>query len=179
MCAREFVRFLRRVESYNFADIDGDFQLKHFDNEVQHDQDCGMIEMVVKANNISRTEWPSEEDHGLRMMVSPWSPPPWMKAPTPDDDEGAEHAAEMTGSATPSCLREGTGKPSKYAETWALFFSKFITAYKKLGINTFAVTPQNEPDFPAPWDACATCPRWRMISLRITSAPSSIRRIPR
>ena len=147
------------VASYNFADTDGDFQLEHFDNEVQHDQDCGMIEMMVKADNISRTEWPSEEDHGLRMMVSPWSPPSWMKAPTPDDDKGAEHAAEMTGSATPSCLREGTGKSSKYAETWALFFTKFITAYKKLGINMFAVTPQNEPEFPAPWDACAYTPK--------------------
>jgi len=143
------------VASYNFADKDGDFGLEYFDNDVQHDQDCGMIEMMVKADNISRTAWPSEDDHGLRVVASPWSPPPWMKAPTPDDAKGAEHAENMTGSATPSCLREGTGVTSKYAETWALFFSKFITAYKNLGIDLFAITPQNEPEFPAPWDACA------------------------
>ena len=47
------------VASYNFADTDGDFELRHFDNDVQHDQDCGMIEMMVKADNISRTAWPS------------------------------------------------------------------------------------------------------------------------
>ena len=143
------------VASYNFDDVEGDFDLEHFDEDVQHDQDCGMIEMMLKADNISRTAWPLEADHGLRLVASPWSPPPWMKAPTPEDAEDAIHAENMTSSAWPSCLREGTGPDSKYAKTWALFFSKFISAYKKLGINIYAVTPQNEPEFPAPWDACA------------------------
>ena len=105
------------VASYNFDDVEGDFDLEHFDEDVQHDQDCGMIEMMLKADNISRTAWPLEADHGLRLVASPWSPPPWMKAPTPEDAEDAIHAENMTSSAWPSCLREGTGPDSKYAKT--------------------------------------------------------------
>lgn len=38
---------------------------------------------------------------------------------------------------------------------WAKYFSKWITAYEKQGVPIWAVTPQNEPLFAAPWEACA------------------------
>ena len=114
------------VKSYNFANTDGDFQLKDFDVGLTHDVESGMIDMMSTASSVLREAWNNES---LKMYASPWSPPPWMKAPTPDDEPRALHAENMTNSAK-VCLRDGVGPDSKYAEAWALYFSKFLTACK-------------------------------------------------
>lgn len=113
------------VKSYNFDDIDGDFNLTNFDMTVEHDVNSGMIEMMLQANGKLQDEW---GEGGINIMASPWSPPAWMKKPTDEDPIGSVHAENMTGSAEPNCLREGTGPDSKYAASWALYFSKFLTA---------------------------------------------------
>lgn len=144
------------VESYSHDDTDGDFTLEDFDTEVTHDVESGMVDMMLSAQQSVMESFPKEADeYGMRIIASPWSPPSWMKAPTWDDVEGAEHAALMNGSALPVCLRDGVGVDSKYAASWALFFDKFITAYANHGVQFYGVSVQNEPEFPAPWDACA------------------------
>jgi len=60
----------------------------------------------------------------LKVMMSPWSAPGWMK--TSDNMIG------------------GSLK-SKYYETYASYFVKTIQAYQAEGIDLFAVTVQNEP----------------------------------
>eukprot|EP00536_Pseudo-nitzschia_multiseries_P005494 jgi/Psemu1/318656/estExt_fgenesh1_pm.C_1030007 len=171
------------IESYSFDEVDGDFKLQHFDTDVTHDaQKDGMIDMLLHATATFETAWKdkdhdttttsssyklaSYEDFGgvkdgdFKVFASPWSPPSWMKSPHSEDDigEGRPHASGMTGSTLPSCLREGTGPTSRYAAAWALYFSKFIAAYRKRGVPLRAVTVQNEPEFPAPWEACAYTP---------------------
>ena len=47
------------------------------------------------------------------------------------------------------------GIDPKFQASWALYFSKFITAYKGHGIPFWGLTPQNEPMFAAPWEACS------------------------
>ena len=141
------------IQSYNFDDEEDDFELKHFDTGVHHDVESGMMDLALTATSVLRQAWHDE----LKIVASPWSPPAWMKKPyygekVPDDFPHSEH---MTGSATPNCLREGTGPDSRYAKSWALYFSKFLTAYANLGLPLWAVTVQNEPEFPAPWEACA------------------------
>jgi len=142
-------------KSYSFDDMDGDFDLLHFDMDVSHDVRSGMMEMMLKANKISLEHWLGEGNHGMRIIASPWSPPAWMKKPTKNDDPGVNHSERMIGSAEPNCLRDGTGVESRYARAWALYFVKFISAYKNLGLDLFAVTVQNEPEFAAPWEACS------------------------
>merc|ERR1719296_708367 len=39
-------------------------------------------------------------------------------------------------------------------DVWALYFSKWISAYKAHGIPIWALTPQNEPENNARWEAC-------------------------
>ncbi|KAL7539273.1 hypothetical protein ACHAXR_009163 [Thalassiosira sp. AJA248-18] len=146
------------VKSYSFDDTDGDFNLDNFDTEVTHDLDSGMIDMMLLATKTIKESYPKEHEYGMRIIASPWSPPPWMKAPTYNDVKGALHAENMTGSAQPVCIRDGVGSDSKYAKSWALFFSKFISAYSNHGIDFYGITIQNEPEFPAPWDACAYDP---------------------
>jgi glucosylceramidase len=148
------------VESYSFDDVDGDFKLHAFDTGVNHDVRSGMVDMALRATAVFRQGWGNEKGDGnLLMYASPWSPPAWMKSPTWEDDENATHAAKMTYSAQPSCLREGVGPDSRYAAAWALYFSKFLTAYEDLGLPLWAVTVQNEPEFPAPWEACSYTPQ--------------------
>jgi hypothetical protein len=132
------------VTSYSFDETDGDFELNDFDVKVTHDaQPDGMIDMVLKATVIFREAWGPQSDEGdsdlgtiddgdFKLFASPWSPPSWMKAPWSEKDieAGKTHATGMTGSQQPSCLRDGTGKNSRYAKAWALYFSKFITACK-------------------------------------------------
>ena len=46
--------------------------------------------------------------------------------------------------------------------SWALYISKFISAYQRHGIDIWAITPQNEPEFAAPWEACKYTPEFEM-----------------
>ena len=135
------------VKSYSFDETDGDFDLKDFDNAVSHDaQKDGMIDMILRATKTFNEAWnPSSINSGsddgnsasvyegdFKLFASPWSPPKWMKKPSSKEDikAGRDYPSGMTGSTQPSCLREGTGKGSKYAKAWALYFSKFISACK-------------------------------------------------
>ncbi|EEY54378.1 glucosylceramidase, putative [Phytophthora infestans T30-4] len=84
----------------------------------------------------------------MKLVLVPWSPPAWMKR------SGSSYSASMLGSVKPVGLRDDMRAP------WALYFSKFITAYKKYGINFWGVSPQNEPEFNAPWEACMYNPEY-------------------
>eukprot|EP00808_Paulinella_micropora_P016713 g62067.t1 len=127
------------VASYSFDDVDGDFELKHFDMGLTHDMQA-MIPLMLEAQAIS--------PNPIRIFASPWSPPAWMK--TPMYASNGTTFKSMCGSQWPT----GVDQHPQYLEAWALYFSKFITAYKQKGISLWGVTVQNEPEFPAPWEAC-------------------------
>jgi glucosylceramidase len=64
----------------------------------------------------------------LAVWGVPWSPPSWMKT------NGAYKGGEMK--SDPRTLA-----------SYALYFSKYVQAYRKEGINLYAVMPQNEPKY--------------------------------
>jgi glucosylceramidase len=71
----------------------------------------------------------------LRIWGSPWSPPKWLKT---------------TDAYTFGALKQD----EESLKAYALYFAKFVKAYRAEGINLFAVMPQNEPcwnnrDYPA------------------------------
>jgi glucosylceramidase len=70
----------------------------------------------------------------LKIFVSPWSPPAWMKS-------------------NQSMLHGGTLKPEFYA-SWALYFVRFVEAYAQLGIPIWGLTVQNEPAAAQIWESC-------------------------
>mmetsp|Transcript_4108 Transcript_4108/g.7528 ORF Transcript_4108/g.7528 Transcript_4108/m.7528 type:complete len:485 (-) Transcript_4108:1403-2857(-) len=145
------------LKSYNFNDVKGDYKMEHFDHAVQHDQK-EIIPFLRAA--LGETDFP------LRLLASPWSPPGWMKVPLSPQparalsDEGVTAEGEdtepmkpmtMTGSSIPN----GLIASPEVMSAWALYISYFIDAYDTLGIPIWAVTPQNEPEFAAPWEACS------------------------
>jgi hypothetical protein len=123
------------LSSYNFDSIENDFELEFFDNEVTHDN-IEIIPFLLEA--MDHANYP------IKLVASPWSPPAWMKEPV-------NGASSMTGSAVPNGLKDDP----KVKLAWARYISKFISAYNQKGIPIWALTPQNEPEFPAPWEACA------------------------
>lgn len=75
-----------------------------------------IIPMIKDAQAISK--------EGFNIISSPWTAPPWMK----DNND----------------WRGGKLLP-EYYDTWALFFSKYIDAYKAQGIEIWGFTVENEP----------------------------------
>ena len=85
------------------------------DFTIAEDKD-DLIPMIKDAMSISTD--------GFKIISSPWTAPPWMK----------DNKKWVGGKLLP-----------KYNDTWALFFSKYLKAYKNEGIDIWGVTVENEP----------------------------------
>ncbi|KAI9911695.1 hypothetical protein PsorP6_009861 [Peronosclerospora sorghi] len=126
------------LASYNFDETANDIELVYFDVDVTHDVKT-MIPFIKRA---------VERLPDIKLFFAPWSPPDWMKR------SSAEYNASMFGSMNPVGLRDDM------RASWDPYFSKFITAYKNHGISFWGLTPQNEPEFAAPWEDCAYDPAY-------------------
>ncbi|KAG5187979.1 Glucosylceramidase, family GH30 [Tribonema minus] len=126
------------VEQYNYDDVPGDYSMEHFDNNIEYDQKQ-RVPMIKEA---------LKRQPNLKLFMSPWSPPAWMKYPTKDKD--GVYRQSMIESSYPQGLLDDP----RVKHAWALYFSKFISAYKALGVDMWGVTIQNEPENPGPWEAC-------------------------
>ncbi|WP_246035789.1 glycoside hydrolase family 30 protein [Winogradskyella algicola] len=103
-----------------------DFSLDHYSYTPTEDKElkdfsvkedmADLIPMIKDAQAISKD--------GFKLFASPWTAPPWMK----DNKEW------VGGKLLP-----------EYYPSWALFFSKYIEAYKDQGIELWGFTVENEP----------------------------------
>ena len=75
-----------------------------------------LIPMIKEAMAIS--------EEGFKLFASPWTAAPWMK----------DNKSWVGGKLLP-----------KYYDTWALFFSKYVDAYRAEGIDIWGFTVENEP----------------------------------
>ena len=104
-----------------------DFSLSNYtyakvenDLELNHfsidDDRTDLIPMIQDAQKISK--------EGFKIIASPWSAPPWMK----------DNKKFVGGKLLP-----------QFNDAFALYFSKYLSEYKKEGINIWGVTVINEP----------------------------------
>jgi glucosylceramidase len=126
------------LDWYSYNESEGDYEMKNF--SIENDLKT-LVPFIHEAQKYS---------HGLEIWASPWSPPQWMK--------GNKHYAcsvPWAGLATrfqnhlsaDKQGKEGTNlfiQQEKYFAAYALYFSKFIQAYKDQGIKIGMVMPQNE-----------------------------------
>jgi glucosylceramidase len=70
----------------------------------------------------------------IDLLVSPWSPPAWMK--------------------TNGQMNHGGSLRPEYRQAWARCYVKFIQAYAAEGVPVWGVSVQNEPDATQRWDSC-------------------------
>lgn len=82
---------------------------------IEEDKD-DIIPMILEAKAISK--------NGFNIIASPWTAPPWMK----------DNKKYVGGKLLP-----------EFNDAFALYFSKYLEAYKKEGINIWGVTVINEP----------------------------------
>ncbi|MBK9041642.1 MAG: glycoside hydrolase family 30 protein [Saprospiraceae bacterium] len=75
-----------------------------------------LIPMILEAQSISKD--------GFNIIASPWSCPPWMK----------DNKSYVGGKLLP-----------EFNDAFSIYFSKYLEAYKKEGINIWGITVINEP----------------------------------
>jgi glucosylceramidase len=108
--------------SYSYVG-DNDPQLKTF--SVDHDKQY-RIPLIKQAITAAGGK--------LKLFVSPWSPPAWMK-----DNNSVTDGGHL--------------KP-EFDQPWANFYIKFIRTYEALGIPIWGLTVQNEPMAKQKWESC-------------------------
>jgi glucosylceramidase len=123
------------LDWYSYDETESDFEMKDF--SINNDRET-LIPFIKNAQKY----YPD-----IKIWASPWSPPSWMKY--------NKHYASRSsvGQTIDNSLsenlegREGTDmfiQEDAYLKAYALYFSKFVEAYRAEGIDIFAVMPQNE-----------------------------------
>ena len=109
----------------NYAYVEeGDEDLHSFD--ISHDRKQ-IIPLVKKA-----MERAGKKDFGI--IVSPWSPPAYMK--------------------TNGEMNHGGKLREEYRKLWADYYVKYLLELKKEGLPVKYLTVQNEPEAVQTWDSC-------------------------
>ena len=70
----------------------------------------------------------------INLFASPWSPPAWMKT-----NHDMLHGGKLS---------------QEFADSWAMYYAKFIKAYEKEGVPVWGITVQNEPMATQKWESC-------------------------
>ncbi|MCB0660087.1 MAG: glycosyl hydrolase, partial [Saprospiraceae bacterium] len=88
----------------------------------------------------------------LRLFVSPWSPPAYMK-----DNNDMLHGGKLL---------------PEFKKIWADYYVKFIKAYEKEGIPVWGLTVQNEPMAKQTWESCIYSAEDEMTFIRDYLGPA-------
>ena len=109
--------------NYAHVETTGDVELKSFNIERDRQALLPFIQAALRAAG-----------RPIQLLVSPWSPPAWMKS-----------NGEMNhgGTLLPACR-----------QAWARCFVRFIQAYQAAGVPIWGVSVQNEPAATQRWDSC-------------------------
>ena len=113
--------------NYAYDETPGDFELKHF--SIDRDRQA-LIPMIKEAMRTAGVP--------IKIFMSPWSPPAWMKT---------NGQMNRGGKLKPECR-----------DAWARYFCKSIREYGKEGIPVWGLTVQNEPEATQTWDSCVYTP---------------------
>jgi glucosylceramidase len=106
------------LSPYSAGTQDGSFSLDH--------DETFILPWIKKAIDIVGP--------GLVVMLSPWSPPAYMK--------------------TNGQRCHGGSLKEEYKEQWAAYICRYITAYREQGIPVKALSVQNEPNASQNWESC-------------------------
>jgi len=109
--------------NYAHAEVPGDVALEHFN--IDRDRQA-LLPMIKAAQRLAASP--------IKLLVSPWSPPAWMKS------NGQ--------------MNQGGRLLPEYAAAWARCYVRFIEAYEAEGVPVWGVSVQNEPDATQRWDSC-------------------------
>ncbi|GHT10534.1 glycosyl hydrolase [Bacteroidia bacterium] len=118
---------------YSYNETANDFEMSHF--SIDNDKET-LIPFIHAAQQVNPK---------LRIWASPWSPPTWMKYNNNYACRPNPQVNELAGD--PRTDLEGSNmfiQEPEYFKAYALYFRKFIEAYRKEGIDIEMIAPQNE-----------------------------------
>ncbi|MCI9081275.1 MAG: leucine-rich repeat protein [Lachnospiraceae bacterium] len=127
------------MDHYSLNETADDYEMKNF----SIDRDKEMLIPYIKEA--------LKRQPNLKIWASPWSPPTWMKKEGENDNTAHNNLIGGWFDSTEENMR-----------AYALYFRKFIEAYRAEGIDIYMVSPQNEPTI---WSGYASC-RWSGEQLR-------------
>jgi glucosylceramidase len=120
---------------YSYDETDGDFAMEHF--SIEHDRDT-LVPFIHGAQRYQPK---------LKLWASPWSPPTWMKKNHFYAEAKAIAMFKDNGIKPEQIGHEGEDmfiQEPRYFEAYALYFQKFVEAYRAENIQVGMVMPQNE-----------------------------------
>ncbi|MBP0902978.1 hypothetical protein ACFSKN_13475 [Mariniflexile gromovii] len=136
------------VDWYSHNETEGDFAMENF--SIDRDKKR-LIPYIKEAQKINSD---------IQIWASPWCPPSWMKhskhyacKSNPEFNDLPEEW-----SSTEELVSRFITEP-KYFEAYALYFSKFVKAYEKEGIDISAVHVQNEYNSAQNFPSCVWKPQ--------------------
>jgi len=109
--------------NYAAASVPGDVELRNFSVERENQY---LWPFIHAASKVAGTSIP--------LLVSPWSPPAWMK--------------------TNQDMNNGGSLLPEYRDAWARYYAKYIDAMRGAGLQVFGITIQNEPEATQVWESC-------------------------
>jgi glucosylceramidase len=111
------------TQNYACDETAGDVDLQHFSLDRER---RSLIPMVRDAMAVKGAD--------VKLFVSPWSPPAWMK--------------------TTGRMNQGGKLKPEYRDVWARYFARFIRELNAEGVSVWGLTVQNEPKATQTWDSC-------------------------
>mmetsp|Transcript_45045 Transcript_45045/g.107019 ORF Transcript_45045/g.107019 Transcript_45045/m.107019 type:complete len:579 (+) Transcript_45045:45-1781(+) len=137
---------------YSYAEVQEDMALEHFSIEVDFDSSSTGAKLPFIKDVQSKVR-SRRVANSLTLFASPWAPPAWM-----------------------TVENRTTGNPhlrDECREPWAKYFSKFLTAYRSVGVDIWAVTAENEPNGNlGTWQALKFTPQTHMEFIRDFLGPT-------
>lgn len=118
------------IDAYSYSEVEGDYDMEYF--SIKREEKT-VVPYIQKAYEFNPK---------LKIFASPWSPPAWMKY-SGFMDRGVEFPEKNR-------LKDEV----KIYEAYALYFSKYITAYAKKGIKVDRLIVQNENDISTKYPSC-------------------------
>jgi glucosylceramidase len=109
--------------NYAHVETPGDIELKSF--SINRDRQS-LLPFIKAAQQVA--------GRPLKLLVSPWSPPAWMKS-----NGEMNHGGHLL---------------PQYRLAWARCYVRFIEEYAKEGVPVWGVSVQNEPAANQRWDSC-------------------------
>lgn len=109
--------------NYSAMEDENDVQMKSF--SIERDEKY-ILPFWAAASAVSAEP--------LQVMISPWSPPPFMKT-----NGEKNHGGKLK---------------KEYRRMWAQYFCRFLMAYEEKGVRIKRLSIQNEPAAVQIWDSC-------------------------
>jgi glucosylceramidase len=111
------------LDNYAHVETPGDVELRSF--SIDRDRQS-LLPFIKQAQQVAGKP--------IKLLVSPWSPPAWMKS-----NGEMNHGGRLL---------------PQYRQAWARCFVRFIEEYTREGLHVWGVSVQNEPAASQPWDSC-------------------------